>query len=155
MTMKNKAKHLLRRGVLTFSPIIFGMFVANILCNKMKINRVAIDSTNMVEVSKVLIGVWGTLLGFLMTAESILVAFSNGTITNEFKKTGHYMTVIFQYTQTSIKLLTCVIVFICIIAINEFKMREMYMFICFITMTFIDVLISLGILILMLRMANK
>ncbi len=153
--MKNKVKHLSRRSFLTFSPIVFGMIVAYILCNEMKIKNVAIDRVNMVEVSKVLIGIWGTLLGFLMTAESILVAFSNGTITNEFKKTGHYMTVIFQYTQTSIKLLVCILIFICIIAINEFKMCEMYMFICFMTMTFSDVLISLVILILMLRMANN
>ena len=109
----------------------------------------------MIVVSKVMIGVWGTLLGFIITAESILIAFSNGSFTQEFKKTGHYMTVIFQYTQTSVKLLVYILVFVCIIVINAFDLFQMFLFICFSLMTFIDVFISFIILVLMLRMADS
>lgn len=123
--------------------------------NVMRNNGFVINVENMIDVSKVMIGVWGTLLGFIITAESILVAFSNGTITSEFKKTGHYMTVIFQYTQTSIKLLFYIFIFIAVIVMNVFNMKIMFLFIFFSLMTFIDVLISFVILIIMLKMANK
>lgn len=148
-------KHLLRRCVLFFVSIGLGLAVAHVMCDNMIEKEWIIDVTNMIEVSKVMIGVWGTLLGFIITAESILVAFSNGTITSDFKRTGHYMTVIFQYTQTSVKLLIYILAFVCIIVINEFTMKEMFIFICFTIMTFVDVLISFVILILMLRMANN
>lgn len=148
-------KHLLRRGVLFFVSIGLGLAVAYVMCGNMIEKEWIIDVTNMIEVSKVMIGVWGTLLGFIITAESILVAFSNGTITSDFKRTRHYMTVIFQYTQTSVKLLIYILAFVCIIVINAFTMKEMFIFICFTIMTFVDVLISFVILILMLRMANN
>ncbi len=65
------------------------------------------------------------------------------------------MTVIFQYTQTSVKLLVYILVFVCIIVINAFDLFQMFLFICFSLMTFIDVFISFIILVLMLRMADS
>lgn len=141
--------------MLLLIPIITAFFASRCICNNITANDFTIDSSNMIEVSKVMISIWGTLLGFIITAESILVAFSNGTITGDFKKTGHYMTVIFQYTQTSIKLLIYIFTFVCIIAINRFGIKEMFLFILFSTMTFVDILISFTILILMLKMANR
>jgi len=153
--MKNKKSHLFRRIRLFSSSIIVGGLVSYMIFNVMRNNGFVINVENMIDVSKVMIGVWGTLLGFIITAESILVAFSNGTITSEFKKTGHYMTVIFQYTQTSIKLLFYIFIFIAVIVMNVFNMKIMFLFIFFSLMTFIDVLISFVILIIMLKMANK
>lgn len=153
--MKNQTKHLVRRMGLLFSPFIIGIVVAQLICQEIKNQEWEINAANMIEVSKIMIGVWGTLLGFIITAESILVAFGNGTITSDFKKTGHYMTVIFQYTQTSVKLLIYIFVFIGIIVISKFTIKEMFLFIWFGCMTFVDVVVSFGILILMLKMANR
>lgn len=153
--MKNKSEHIRRRMFLFVVPIAFGVLIAFIVCYKMKRCGFLIDVSNMIEVSKVMVSVWGTMLGFIITAESILVAFEKGTITGEFKRTGHYMTVIFQYTQTSIKLLIYIIVFVCIMVRNAFAMHEMFVFVFFTAMTFVDILISLAILILMLKMANN
>ena len=109
----------------------------------------------MLDVSKVMIGLWGTVLGFIITAESILIAFDSGSITSEFKKTGHYMTVIFQYTQTSIKLLISVVVFVIVIVVNKISMCIFAILIGLTVMNFMDVFISLGILYFMMRMANS
>lgn len=151
--MKIKKSHMCRRIILFVTPIVIGSAVAFTFCNH--IGKAGVDSANMIEVSKVMIGVWGTLLGFIITAESIMIAFGNGTITGEFKQTGHYMTVIFQYTQTSMKLLCYILVFVCIIVNNSFGIMEMFVFVAFTVMTFIDILLSLVILILMLKMANE
>lgn len=148
-------KHWIRRMSLLLGSIILGVIIAKFICGVMVKQEWVIDVSNMIDVSKVMIGVWGTLLGFIITAESILVAFSNGTITGDFKRTRHYMTVIFQYTQTSIKLLVYILAFVCIIVLKIFTMREMFVFIWFTVMTFFDVFVSFMILILMLRMANN
>lgn len=148
-------KHTIRRVILTFGSILLGTIISELVCRIMIDSKFAIESANMFDVVEVMIGVWGTLLGFIITAESILVAFSNGTITNDFKKTGHYITVIYQYTQTSVKLLIYVIVFVSIMIIDNFTMEIMFVFILFIAMTFIDTLVCFLILILMLRMANE
>lgn len=150
-----KRRHFCRIAFLLLFPAIMGVIIACIICTEMKSRNVKIDAINMIEVAKTMIGVWGTLLGFIITAESILVAFSNGTITGEFKQTGHYMTVIFQYTQTSIKLLVYIFAFVCIISLNKFSIVEMFLFILFSVMTFIDVFISFFILILMLKMSTR
>ena len=146
---------MLRRVFLTIISIILGLIMAYVICTKMKVGKFVFTVSNMIEISKVMLGIWGTLLGFIVTAESILVAFGKGTITNEFKQTGHYMTVIYQYTQTSIKLLLYILMFICIIVRNIFTMTEMFLFILCVTMTFVDIFISLIILIFMLKMAHK
>lgn len=153
--MKSNIKHLYRRCFLFSVSIIVGLFAAYVICKQIVEVNYCIDVNNMMEVSKVMIGVWSTLLGFIITAESILVAFDGGTITGDFKKTGHYMTVIFQYTQTCIKLLSYIVAFICIIIIKKFLIVEMFIFIFCTVMTFIDVLISFIILILMLKMVNR
>lgn len=151
--MKNK--HILRRIVFIASSIVLGFLTAGIICSLMQSKQYQIDSQNMQNVIEVMIGVWGTLLGFLITAESILVTFSGGSITNEFKQTGHYMTVIYQYTQTSIKLLLYILIFIGIMIVDSFAMVEMFLFIAFVIMTVIDTLFCFAILILMLKMTTK
>ena len=151
--MKNK--HILRRIVFIASSIVLGFLTAGIICSLMQSKQYQIDSQSMQNVTEVMIGVWGTLLGFLITAESILVTFSGGSITNEFKQTGHYMTVIYQYTQTSIKLLLYILIFIGIMIVDSFAMVEMFFFIAFVIMTVIDTLFCFAILILMLKMTTK
>lgn len=148
-------RHGIRRALLAIGSVIVGYTISIFLCDVMVKYKFVVDAENMLGIVTVMIGVWATLLGFIITAESILVAFDNGTITNEFKQTGHYMTVIFQYTQTSIKLLIYIIVFVGISILNSFAMREMFIFILCISMTFIDVLICFVILVLMLKMANR
>lgn len=81
--------------------------------------------------------------------------FDSGSITSEFKKTGHYVTVIFQYTQTSIKLLITILILVVISVIDKFSMKIFGIFIGLTVMNFVDVLISLGILYLMMRMASS
>lgn len=148
-------KHTIRRLILTLGSVLLGLVIAKYICQTMIDKEFVIQSANMFNVVEVMIGVWGTLLGFIITAESVLIAFSNGTITSDFKKTGHYTTVIYQYTQTSVKLLIYIIMFVAFMIINGFTMDTMFIFVFCIIMTFVDVLACFVILILMLFMANR
>lgn len=153
-SVKRKMKHITRRLILTLGPVLIGFIISKQICQTMIHKEFVIQSADMFNVVEVMIGVWGTLLGFIITAESVLIAFSNGTITNDFKRTGHYKTVIYQYTQTSIKLLLYIIIFVAFMIINIFTMDTMFVFIFCIVMTVVDTLACFGILILMLFMAN-
>lgn len=148
-------KHTIRRLILTFGPVLLGLIISKQVCQAMIDKEFVIQSVNMFGVVEVMIGVWGTLLGFIITAESVLIAFNTGTITSDFKKTGHYVTVFYQYTQTSIKLLIYIVLFVAFMINNSFTMDIMFVFIFCIIMTFIDVLACLVILVLMLIMANR
>lgn len=153
--MKNKQRHLCKRFCLFIVSIVIGVVCACIICEVYTVKNWKINTNNMLDISKMMIGLWGTVLGFIITAESILIAFDSGSITSEFKKTGHYVTVIFQYTQTSIKLLITILILVVISVIDKFSMKIFGIFIGLTVMNFVDVLISLGILYLMMRMASS
>ena len=153
--MKNKQRHLCKRFCLFIVSIVIGVVCACIICEVYTVKNWKINTNNMLDISKMMIGLWGTVLGFIITAESILIAFDSGSITSEFKKTGHYVTVIFQYTQTSIKLLITILILVVISVIDKFSMKIFSIFIGLTVMNFVDVLISLGILYLMMRMASS
>ena len=155
MNMKNKQRHLCKRFCLFIASIVIGVVCACIICEVYTVKNWKINTNNMLDISKMMIGLWGTVLGFIITAESILIAFDSGSITSEFKKTGHYVTVIFQYTQTSIKLLITILILVVISVIDKFSMKIFGIFIGLTVMNFVDVLISLGILYLMMRMASS
>lgn len=59
-----------------------------------------------VEITKTLLGVWSTLLGFMITAVSILLSIGGNEYIKAFRKTDHYHTV--MYTQV----ITCLLLFI-------------------------------------------
>lgn len=118
--MKNKQRHLCKRFCLFIVSIVIGVVCACIICEVYTVKNWKINTNNMLDISKMMIGLWGTVLGFIITAESILIAFDSGSITSEFKKTGHYVTVIFQYTQTSIKLLITILILVVISVIDKF-----------------------------------
>lgn len=155
MNMKNKQRHLCKRFCLFIVSIVIGVVCACIICEVYTVKNWEINTNNMLDISKMMIGLWGMVLGFIITAESILIAFDSGSITSEFKKTGHYVTVIFQYTQTSIKLLITILILVVISVIDKFSMKIFGIFIGLTVMNFVDVLISLGILYLMMRMASS
>ena len=59
------------------------------------------DFTDLIEI---IIGLEGTMLGFIITAVSILVAFNGSRLTEEVKQTGHFRTVLVVYLVTCFEL---------------------------------------------------
>lgn len=59
-----------------------------------------------IEITKTLLSVWSTLLGFMITAVSILLTIGGNEYITTFRNTDHYHTV--MYTQV----LTCLVLFI-------------------------------------------
>lgn len=55
------------------------------------------DNERWFNVLSVLIGVFGTILGFMVAVVSVLLAFNDGRMIMLIKKTGHYKTILLTY----------------------------------------------------------
>lgn len=80
----------------------------------------SVNEEVMANTIEVILGIWGTLLGFLISAESIFIAFNGSKLTEEFKKTGHFKTVFYVYTFTSIEIFIAMIAFLIVFIVRNF-----------------------------------
>lgn len=81
-------------------------FVINKLCIKYEF---VIDKNSGVDDFKTILSIWGTLLGFLITAVSILLTLGNGKFLDMLKATGHYKTILLSYVACCLHLLVAII----------------------------------------------
>ena len=85
---------------------VISYFVIDNLCTKFSF---VIDSIEGLDNFKTMLSIWGTLLGFLITAISILMAFGEGKFINILKSTGHFKTILLSYIICCLHLLVAVI----------------------------------------------
>lgn len=67
-----------------------------------------IDTYDGIEDLKTILSIWGTLLGFLITAVSILLTLGNGKFLEMLKATGHYKTILLSYVACCLHLLVAI-----------------------------------------------
>lgn len=70
-----------------------------------------------------MLSIWGTLLGFLITAVSILLTIGEGKFLNMLKSTGHYQTILFSYVICCVHLLLVVVLAIVCVFIKIWNMN--------------------------------
>lgn len=80
-----------------------------------------LSSFNGIDVTKTLLGIWATLLGFIITAVSILITMGGKEYIHAFKESKHYKTVLLTYCFTSFALLVATIFGIVVICINTWN----------------------------------
>lgn len=88
-----------------------------------------------IEITKILLGTWGTLLGFIITATSILVTMNGKEYVCAFRNSVHYSTVLLTYCLTSFTLLIATIFGITVICINIWNLTLFYLLIYLILST--------------------
>lgn len=133
-----KRKHMVRRGIIVVLPMILAIvFSSNILM------YIQINANEFYDVLKMKVGVWATLLGFIITAASILITFNGSKLTEEIKDTGHFKTVLFVYMLTCIELLISLTFFIGVLCFKIFSPVIVCIFVASVTISIIDVLLCL------------
>ena len=78
--MKAVRKHRIRRVLLVIIPVTISVIFSAFICHSLQEKKFIIDVNNQLEAVKTVIGIWGTILGFVFAAESILIAFEGGII---------------------------------------------------------------------------
>ena len=117
--MNREAKHALRRKLIFVIPLLIGVIIGIVRVHFL--SKGQIDISRMIDVVTTILSLWGTSLGFIITAESILVAFDGSYLTKEIKASEHFKTVIYTYTLTCIELLLMIAIFSVVIVENCFS----------------------------------
>lgn len=115
--MKAKRKHGIRRMLMCVVPVI----IALILTSFFRGYITSICESAFFEIVKIVIDLEGTMLGFIITAVSILVAFNGSNLTEEVKKTGHFKTVLLVYLVTCFELFVSITYCVCILIGNIYS----------------------------------
>lgn len=69
--------------------------------------NIIISSTDGLDDCKLMLDIWGTLLGFLITAVSLFLTIGDGKYMNTLKSSGHFTTVLYSYVICCIHLFFC------------------------------------------------
>lgn len=88
-------------------------------------------------VTNTLLGTWATLLGFIITAASILITMGGKQYIQAFKESQHYSTVLLTYCLASFVLLAATIFSIIVVCINIWNELLFYLLIYFIISTLV------------------
>jgi hypothetical protein len=94
------------------------------------------------EIAKTLVGVWATLLGFMITSVSILVTLGGNEYVLAFRKSQHYHTVMYTNTITSILMLAATVFCIVIMCLNIWNRVCFNIFIFLLISTFVSLILS-------------
>lgn len=97
------------RIVIMLLPVLIAVacyIIINKLCIKYEF---VIDKCIGIDDFKTILGIWGTLLGFLITAVSILLTLGNGRFLDMLKVTGHYKTILLSYVACCLHLLAAIV----------------------------------------------
>lgn len=125
------------------SSILLPVIISICILLRMRIIDYVIVTETWVEIIKVLLGVWGTLLGFIVTALSIILAIGNSPFLKLLNKTGHIKTIMLAYVVTSIMLFIATVFGILVVCLNTFSMKLLGITIFLIFSTFLSLMISL------------
>lgn len=105
-------KQLIERIVIFILPIVICSLIVCRIYHNCKLVDFRIDITNCKNIANSMMGVYATLLGFAITAESILVTFQGGEFTKLIIRAGHLKTVLFSFMLTNISLFVGLVWFI-------------------------------------------
>ena len=103
---------------ITVIPIFMGI-IAFVIMRFYGLEKIFSETTDVIEICKAMVGLWGTLLGFIITAVSILVALDTDKgIIRVLKESNHFNTVLYTFLKTGILLLVGIIFAVAIIYLN-------------------------------------
>lgn len=98
------------RVIIISLPIIIGIISFFLTKHYSNINSFTVTCADGFENCKMMVGIWGTLLGFLITAVSILLTLGENRFVKMLKDSNHYETILFAYVITCIHLLISIVI---------------------------------------------
>lgn len=128
--------------VITVVSIIIPSIVVIILDYFLQSKGYDYSSFDGKEIAKTLVGVWATLLGFMITSVSILVTLGGNEYVLAFRKSQHYHTVMYTNTITSILMLAATVFCIVIMCLNIWNRVCFNIFIFLLISTFVSLILS-------------
>lgn len=129
------------RLIINIVPLIISVlsfFIINFLCKKLLF---VISEEDGIDNYKTMLGIWGTLLGFLIMAVSILLTLTEGKLITMLKTTGHYKTILLAYITCCLHLLSAIVFAVICIFCQIWNMK-LFAVLCAVS---IDTMLMVGI----------
>ena len=130
-------------GIILTCAFALPAIAAHLIVEKLGTMGYIINSNIWIEITKVLLGIWGTLLGFIITALSIILAIGNSPFLKLLNDSGHMKTIMCSYAITSLALFMATAFGIYTICLNDFNTLILRIIIFFIFSTMLSLSISL------------
>lgn len=91
--------------------------------------NVEISAEDGLEDYKLMLNIWGTLLGFLITAVSLFLTIGDGQYMNTLKSSGHFSTVLSSYVICCIHLFLAVVIAVVVVFLKIWNLT-VFVFLC-------------------------
>lgn len=131
------------RILISLLPVIILIAVGSVVYFLSGRQNFLFNTDNGIENVKTILGVWGTILGFMITSVSILVTMGDNNFLKAMKDSGHFVTILYTYVCTCFHLLMAVI-FAIVLVFGNFWCKILFALTCaFIADTFVMVAICL------------
>lgn len=128
--------------IITVLSIIVPIIVVIILDWFLQSKSYDYSSFDGKEIVKILVGVWATLLGFMITSVSILVTLGGNEYVLAFRKSSHYHTIMYINIITCALMLAATIFCIVVMCLNIWNQVCFNVFVFFLISTFVSLILS-------------
>lgn len=129
--------------IILVSTLFLPIVISHVILLRLDSIGYLIECKIWIEIVKTLLGIWGTLLGFIVTALSIILAISNSPFLELLNKSGHMKSIMFSYVITSLTLFGATSFGILVMCFNTFNRITLRIVIFFIFSTMLSLIISL------------
>lgn len=137
----NKSK--IDKSIVTFISLFIPLIITYILISQLDGRKYNYTSFEGVKIAESLLGVWSTLLGFMMTAVSILITLGGNSFLAAFRSSNHYHTVIYTQIVTCLLLFASTLFGSIIICLNTWNKVCMILFMYLSFSSFLSLAISI------------
>lgn len=104
--------------IVSFVPVIVAFTITYVVHKLAAAFGYVCEKKEGLELSQMMINVWGTLFGFLLSAESILLTLGGKKYLRALRESVHYRTILFTYFIACVHMLVAMAVFIAIVFMN-------------------------------------
>ena len=139
--IKTTKINVIDRIIIIFVPIFLGIIIGLIVDYLLKNINYRMMATDGLDLVKTVIDVWGILLGFVITAVSILLTIGENSFISTLVETNHMKSIILSYVVSSIYLLIAIIFSMILLVLKVWNRK---IFIIFLGIN-ICIMISIGI----------
>ncbi len=147
-------KNKFDRVIITIISIGIPLILACLLIRRLDNLNYNYADFNGIEIVKTLLGVWSTLLGFMITAVSILLSVNENNYIVAFRSSGHYHTIIYAHGLTCLILFSATVFSTIIMCLNIWNRICFFVFIMLIFSTFIALALSIFFLFFIIFKSN-
>lgn len=137
----NKSKK--DKSIVTFISLFIPLVITFILIIQLDGRKYDYSSFEGVRIVESLLGVWSTLLGFMITAVSILITLGGNSYLAAFRGSSHYDTVIYTQILTCLQLFSSTLFGTIIICLNIWNKICMSFFLYLLFSSFLSLAFSI------------